>query len=169
MGEALPLDSRMAGGTQLAAAALNAAAVARGQCGRHTAMLGLKELHVSVEENHPADDCMEACAWCELACLAATEACLNDLREEQLGLCLQLSLDCAEICWTTRKFLADALVVAPALVREQLESCALICAACAVECRRHAEFSYQLTACSRSCARAEQLCRDMQLRVAKLD
>jgi hypothetical protein len=132
-------------------------------------MLGLKELRVSVEENHPADDCMEACAWCELACLAATEACLNDLREEQLGMCLQLSLDCAEICWTTRGFLADALVVAPGLVREQLESCALICAATSAECRRHAEFSYQLIACSRSCARAEQLCRDMQLRVAMLD
>lgn len=132
-------------------------------------MLGLKELRVSVDENHPIEDCMEACAWCELACLAATETCLNEMKEEKLGLCLQLTLDCAEICWTTRRFMADALLAAPALVREQLDSCALICAACAAECRRHGEFSYQLTACSRTCARCEQLCREMQLRVAQLD
>lgn len=132
-------------------------------------MLGMKELRVNVEGNHPIEDCMEACAWCELACLAATEACLNDLREEQLSMCLQLTLDCAEICWTTRRFMADALLAAPALVREQLDSCALICAACAAECRRHSEISYQLTACSRSAARCEQLCREMQRRVAKLD
>ena len=132
-------------------------------------MLGMKELRVSVAANHPIEDCMEACAWCELTCLAATEACLSDLREGQLFLCSQLTLDCAEICWTTRRFMADALVAAPTLVREQLDSCALMCAACAAECRRHAAACHQLGACSRSAARCEQLCREIQLRVAKLD
>ncbi|MET0384568.1 MAG: four-helix bundle copper-binding protein [Polyangiales bacterium] len=128
----------------------------------------MKELRVSANDN-PADDCIEACTWCELACLAAAETCLNELQDEQLALCVQLSLDCAEVCWTTRKFVADALVVAPHLVREQLDSCALVCAACAAECRRHSETSDQLATCERTCARCEQLCRDMHRRVTKLD
>jgi hypothetical protein len=132
-------------------------------------MLGLKELTVSVRSTHPLEDFMEACAWCELSCLAATETCLGELRERQLDLCVQLSLDCAELCWTTRRFVADALLVAPLLVREQLDACALACAACASECRRHVELSPHLEDCARSSASCEQLCRRMQRRVALLD
>lgn len=132
-------------------------------------MLGMKELRVHVRTQHPIEDFMEACAWCELACLAATETCLSELPKERLALCVQLSLDCAEVCWTTRKFLADALIIAPTLVCEQLDSCALICAACAAECRRHAELSRYLQACLESCARCEQLCRSVEHRVSQLD
>lgn len=122
-----------------------------------------------VGETHPMEELMDACAWCELACLAATETCLDHEAHDQLAMCVQLSLDCAEICWTTRKFVGDALLLAPSLVREQLASCGLACAACAVECRRHADRAHQLLACSRTCARCEQLCRELQRRVAALD
>jgi hypothetical protein len=132
-------------------------------------MLGMKEIRVSTQARNPADDCIEACTWAELACLACAEMCLNDVPNEELSLCVQLSLDCAEICWTTRKFVTDALVVAPQLVREQLDQCALACAACAAECRRHAATLSELATCEQSCARCEQLCRSMQLRVTKLD
>ena len=132
-------------------------------------MLGMKELHLRTPATNPAEECLEACTWCEFACLACAETCLNELQDDQLALCVQLSLDCAEICWTTRKFLADALVIAPHLVREQLDSCALMCAACAAECRRHLATSLQLATCERTCVRCERLCRDMQLRVAALD
>jgi hypothetical protein len=132
-------------------------------------MLGMKEIRVSTKTRNPADDCIESCTWTELACLACAEMCLNDLANEDLSLCVQLSLDCAEICWTTRKFVTDALVVAPQLVREQLDHCALACAACAAECRRHAATFGELTTCEQTCARCEQLCRSMQLRVTKLD
>jgi hypothetical protein len=129
----------------------------------------MKEIRVSTKTPNPADDCIEACTWAELACLASAEMCLNDLANEDLSLCVQLSLDCAEICWTTRKFVTDALVVAPQLVREQLDQCALACAACAAECRRHAANISELASCEQSCARCERLCRSMQLRVTKLD
>lgn len=132
-------------------------------------MLGMKGLTVDLDSNLPMEALLDACAWCELACLAATEACLDHGRDDQLALCVQLSLDCAEICWTTRKFVVDALVVAPTLVREQLASCELACAACAAECRRHALHAHQLRACSMTCARCEQLCRELQRRVAALD
>ena len=132
-------------------------------------MLGMKEIRVSTQTPNPADDCIEACTWAELACLACAEMCLNDLAHEDLSLCVQLSLDCAEICWTTRKFVTDALVVAPQLVREQLDQCSLACAACAAECRRHAASLSELATCEQTCARCEQLCRSMQLRVTRLD
>ena len=76
-------------------------------------MLGMKDIRVRSTTPNPADDCIEACTWTELACLACAEMCLNDRADEDLSLCVMLSLDCAEICWTTRKFVADALVVAP--------------------------------------------------------
>jgi len=132
-------------------------------------MLGMKEIRVSKVTTNPADDCIEACTWAELACLACAEMCLNDLANEELSLCVQLSLDCAEVCWTTRKFVADALVVAPDLVREQLDQCALACAACAAECRRQAASVRELASCEQTCSRCERLCRSMQLRVAALD
>lgn len=132
-------------------------------------MQGMKEIRVSSVTANPADDCIEACTWAELACLACAEMCLNDLANEELSLCVHLSLDCAEICWTTRKFVADALVVAPQLVREQLDQCALACAACAAECRRHVTSVQELASCEQTCARCERLCRSMQHRVASLD
>src|SRR5262245_11389564 len=110
-------------------------------------MQGMKHLISSAREPTMADSCIEACTWCELACLACAETCLGEMCSDELALCVQLSLDCAEVCWTTRKFVADAIVVAPRLVREQLEACALICAACAAECRRQGAMIGELARC----------------------
>lgn len=132
-------------------------------------MLGMKEIRVRNLTTNPADDCIEACTWAELACLACAEICLSDADDRDLSLCVHLSLDCAEICWTTRKFVTDALVAAPHLVREQLDQCALACAACAAECRRHLHSVHELASCEQTCARCERLCRTMQHRVASLD
>lgn len=124
--------------------------------------------HTRATTHSVADATIEACTWCELACLAAAEACLDEMASDEFALCVQLSLDCAEMCWTTRRFVADAVVAAPRLVQEQLEACALLCAATAAECRRKDSVGNELSTCERSCRRCHQLCLSMHSRVANL-
>jgi hypothetical protein len=131
-------------------------------------MQGMRQMIVGETKQTVADACIEACTWCELACLACAETCLGEMSSDELALCVQLSLDCAEVCWTTRKFVADAIVVAPRLVQEQLEACALMCAATAAECSRQRGLGSELKTCQHSCARCQRLCLSMQTAVANL-
>jgi hypothetical protein len=127
-------------------------------------VLAMRELTV-VPSPNPAEVCMAACTLCESACLACAEVCLSDCEIEQLAMCIRLSLDCAESCWSARSLVADALVVAPALVRSRLGECELACAACAAECRRQGGMLEPFAACARACVYCEQLCRDTRFQV----
>jgi hypothetical protein len=127
----------------------------------------MKDLRVG-SPNNLADACIDACTMAELACLACAESCLADAALERTRLCIRLSLDCAEACWTTRSLVAEAFVLAPRLVQSQLDNCALVCAACAAECRRQGDDTELFASCARACFYCERQCRDTQTRSANL-
>ena len=76
----------------------------------------------------------------------------GDAGLQDLGRCVRLSLDCAEVCLATRTLLAGALLRAPRLVLAQLLVCARMCATCEAECGRLGLRSDQIGRAARACA-----------------
>jgi hypothetical protein len=113
-------------------------------------------------------ECIQACMRCELACLASAEACLGDADLQDLGRCVRLSLDCAEICLATRTLVAEALLSAPRLVLAQLLVCARMCATCEAECGRLGPHSTQIGRAARACADCLTLCFETTRHVQNL-
>ena len=111
----------------------------------------IDELWKGVHRDVPLE-CMEACLRCELACLACAEACLGDVELLEVGRCVRLSLDCAEICLATRTLVAGAIGSSPRLVLAQLLVCARVCATCEAECSRLGMRNDGVGACGRACA-----------------
>jgi hypothetical protein len=113
-------------------------------------------------------ECIQACMRCELACLASAEACLGDEELQDLGRCVRLSLDCAEVCLATRTLVAGALLRAPRLVLAQLLVCARMCATCEAECGRLGLHSAQIGRAARACADCLTLCFETTRHVQNL-
>ena len=130
-------------------------------------MLQTTERMMSTSPNPPiADmttlgDCIDACVACELACLACADACLGEDEVESLRKCIRLNLDCGDICAATARLLSRSFETDPALLRAQLEACAVACDSCGAECQRHADHHEHCQVCSEACQRCEELCRQL--------
>jgi hypothetical protein len=79
--------------------------------------------------------CIDACNDCALACNYCASACLKEKDVAMMARCIQLDIDCAEICRLAVGYMARGSELAAAVC----EVCATICDACAQACRRCAE------------------------------
>lgn len=105
--------------------------------------------------------CLDACAGCELSCVSCADACLNEKNVDMLRRCIRLDLDCADVCGTTARLLARLTSADATLLRGQLEICAQACAACAVECERHAQHHEHCRICAEACRACEEACEQL--------
>jgi hypothetical protein len=71
------------------------------------------------------DECIEACAECELACTVCADACLGERQLEQLRACIRLNQDCADACNVTARVLSRQLQGDMEFLGAELEACAL--------------------------------------------
>lgn len=106
------------------------------------------------------DDCLEACAECELACIACADACLGERQLDALRTCIRLNLDCADACDVSARILARRLLEDTDFLRAQLDACGRICASCGAECLRHAGHHEHCRICADVCLRCERQCRE---------
>lgn len=102
----------------------------------------------------PILDCMRACTTCADACLAEED--LTSLRD-----CIRTDLDCADVCLATARVVARGTPGGLAVLRAQLEACAVACGICADECERHAEHHDHCRACAEACRRSAEACQAM--------
>jgi len=105
--------------------------------------------------------CMEACAACALACLACADGCLMEREVTMLRRCIQLDLDCADICTATARLLARGSDFDPRIWRAQVETCARACAACNAECLRHAQHHAHCSQCAEACRLCAERCGEL--------
>jgi hypothetical protein len=91
---------------------------------------------------------------CALACQICANDCLRVNNSESLMRCIQLSLDCADVCHLTIKLLLRNSEI----LDDQLDVCAEICALCAEECNRHYSKISQCRQCAELCILAEEAC-----------
>ena len=108
----------------------------------------------------PLVSAIEACMECELACTACADALLSEPHLEGLRYCIRINLDCADVCATTGRILARALEPDWTSLQVQLDACALFCATCEAECRRHLPQEH-CRRCAEECRRCAAQCREL--------
>lgn len=96
----------------------------------------------------PTRECIEACIDCFFACIACADACLAESHLEALRACIRRNLDCADLCDMVAKALSWQTASDGAIVRLEVEACAALCNACAVECERHAKEHQHCRVCA---------------------
>lgn len=106
-------------------------------------------------------ECIQACFDCAQCCTACADACLAERGHlEHLVRCIRLNLDCADVCDATGRLLSRQTELDTALVRAQLQACAIACRTCGEECARHAEGMgmEHCRVCAESCRQCEEAC-----------
>ena len=106
------------------------------------------------------EECLKACFDCEAACTACADACLHE-KPDMLGMlvkCIDLDMDCADICGVTGRLIARAGGADPAVTRAQLQACIAACRACESECRSHASMHEHCKHCAEACHACHQAC-----------
>lgn len=120
-------------------------------------------------ETHPRDHTLDANQLaaatdalydCAQACTACADACLSEDKVTELITCIQLNLNCADVCVTTGRSLSRQTEHDRNLSRSLLEACAQTCRSCAEECERHADMGMDhCRVCAEACRRCEQACQ----------
>ena len=75
--------------------------------------------------------------------------------------CIQLCLDCTDICTTTAGVISRLAEYDPSATRPLLEACVAICKSCGDECGRHAQMHAHCRVCEQACRRCERACREL--------
>ena len=104
-------------------------------------------------------DCIDACNKAAEACNECAVACLFQENRYDFARCVQLQMDCAEICRLTAAFTARNSELAAQLGWLTAE----VCDTCADECERHP--LEQCRGCARACRECASQCRNMLVRV----
>ena len=97
--------------------------------------------------------CIDACNQCAEACDYCEAACLKEREVAKLAHCIQLDIDCAEICRLAVSYMSRE----SAYAGDVCELCAALCEACARECAQHQMRHCQ--DCAASCKRCADECR----------
>jgi hypothetical protein len=104
-------------------------------------------------------DCIDACNAAAEACNACAVACLFQPNREDLARCVQLDMDCAEICRLAAAYTARD----SELIGQIAWLTAEVCDTCADECERHSFDACR--ACARACRECAAECRNMLVMV----
>lgn len=105
--------------------------------------------------HHQHANCIEACDQCASSCDHCSTACLQEPNVSEMTRCIQLDMDCADICRLTSALMArNSTNMQPACLL-----CAQICDACADECDKYAYDHCQ--ECAKACRRCAEECRKM--------
>jgi hypothetical protein len=111
----------------------------------------------------------DACFDCAQACRACAQACLGEKTLHELRNCIQMNLDCADVCFATgdlairRVLRKRCLEIQEAGFDERImelmfETCSEVCFRCAEECMRHAEYHKHCRKCADVCRCCAQAC-----------
>lgn len=94
---------------------------------------------------------IDACLTSAQACIACADSDSAEHDLAELGNCIALNQECADVCTITARVLSRPAHWDHFTVDRQLQACARICRLCAEECARHAHH--------RHCAICEVACR----------
>jgi hypothetical protein len=99
--------------------------------------------------------CIDACNDCALACDYCATACLKEPDVAKMARCIQLDIDCAELCRLAVGYMARG----SELAADICELCAQVCEACGKECAKFPMAHCQ--ECAKACRRCAEECRRM--------
>ena len=100
---------------------------------------------------------IEALTDCAQACAADTDDDLSEPNVTEMVSCIQLCLDCTDVCRATAAIASrQREELNPAVLTPLLQACAAICKGCGEECERHAHMHSHCRVCAEACRRGEQ-------------
>jgi uncharacterized protein DUF326 len=100
--------------------------------------------------------CIDACNQCAQACDHCAVSCLKEKDVQMMARCIQLDIDCAEICRLAIGYMSRGSELAGAIC----EVCAEVCQACGEECAKHTKMEH-CRLCAEACRRCAEECRRM--------
>ena len=100
---------------------------------------------------------IDALNKCVAKCNHCTTACLGEQDISMLVKCIELDIDCADICALTSGLIARGSKYSAYL----LKACAEICTACATECDKHAHMEH-CKLCAEACRKCAKECSQPQ-------
>lgn len=103
----------------------------------------------------PYQLCIDACDACAAACDRCAVSCLEERDVRSMGRCVELDIDCAQICRLAAGYMARGSEFAHTMC----QVCADVCEACAQECAQHPMDHCQ--ECAKACRACAQACREM--------
>ena len=104
---------------------------------------------------------LDALSDCASTCVLCADACLAEDDLAGLVKCVNLNLDCADVCSATSRVLSRRTEHDPNVARPVLTACIAVCKSCADECGRHAPHMPHCATCAESCRACEQACREL--------
>ena len=104
---------------------------------------------------------IEAVTDCGQACTACADSCLSEEMVAELGKCIRLDLDCADVCEATARVLSRQHAYDANVTRPLLAACRAACKSCGDECSRHAEMHEHCRVCAEACRRCERACDEL--------
>ena len=102
-------------------------------------------------------DCIEACLACAAVCDHCASSCLREEHMHMMTKCVQLDMECADICYTAAKLLSLGSLQSAAICT----ICADVCDACAAECGKHDNDHCRM--CAEACKKCADECRRMNV------
>lgn len=99
-------------------------------------------------------DCTNTCTQC-------ADACMSETNMAELGKCIRLNLDCADVCAATARVVSRQTEYDANVTRPLLEACVAACRSCADECDGHAEHMEHCRICAEQCRQCEQRCNEL--------
>lgn len=106
-------------------------------------------------------DAVDALRDCIQACIADTDADLDEKDLAHMVKCIRLCLDCTDVCEATVGILSRPAEYDSKVVRPLLESCVAICKSCGDECEHHAHDFEHCRICGEACRRCETACQKL--------
>lgn len=95
---------------------------------------------------------------CANACDTCATACLEEDNVKMLSRCIQLDMDCADVCTLAARLLQRDSEVA----QDILEACEAVCDLCAEECEKHQDMHEHCRVCAEACKRCAEACRNYE-------
>ena len=105
--------------------------------------------------NTAYQSCIDACTNCATACDHCTSSCLQEEDVTMMARCIQLDMECSNICKTTAVFMHLQSNHANTIC----QICADVCTACAVECEKHD--NEHCRKCASACRECAEECLSM--------
>jgi hypothetical protein len=100
---------------------------------------------------------IDALNKCVAECNRCTTACLGEQDISMLTKCIQLNIDCGDVCALTAALLARGSKYAKYL----LKTCMEMCNGCAEECEKHADMQH-CAVCAEACRKCAEECANLQ-------
>lgn len=99
--------------------------------------------------------CIDALLNCAALCNHCASSCIKEEDPKMMAHCVQLSMECAAICYAT----AQLMSLGSDAVKELAKLCAVMCDACAEECNKHT--SDHCLECAAACTKCADECEIM--------